>query len=591
MATNTKNRTELKQFFVKNAIPTQGNFADLIDAQLNQAEDGVFKLPDQPLGVVAVVGEQRRALQLYGAYPAPNPDWLISLNPKRVAPAVGNQAGFGIADGTGTTRLLLDTAGNLTVTGSITATNDLNYGGMQSKLDVREQSLGVAATLRVSDFRIGHSQRRGGPGRALVDNASALVLNFANDWQRTEIQSPLTVSGAVDVNVPGAVSAAWGRFSVTTTNLFGDGANQYVTIGAGGAGGIMFSNPHVVWNASESRASIRFGRSGGASNGAYWDVGTRANNAFSFAYNNSTDHKLYLAGDGSVCIGTTTPAAKLTVQGGGSFAGGVSISTGGLSVNGGMSVSGGASMTGTVSINGPALITGFTNARGIAVNNMSNTGVGAGVWLWGPNDSGHVIYSVNAATGGKSPANNDAVAGFHNSSHRMRFRTASGQGFLFENNAETALVDIASDTGNIWTRGAMYVGGSDIYFTQTNHSHTGIGNASGYAAIENSANHGALMILGRNQGTPQNTNRIVKLWDYLEVNGTLRVTGPTLQIGDWTLESAGSHLYIKRYGNTVARFSVAYDRFNVFRDVNGTGPYFYYNSAGSYSSGGNAPPP
>ena len=99
MATNTKTRTELKQFFVKNAIPTQGNFADLIDGQLNQSDDGVFKLPDQPLGVVAVAGEQRRALPLYSAYPAPNPDWLISLNPKRIVGfGSGNVAGFGVAD-------------------------------------------------------------------------------------------------------------------------------------------------------------------------------------------------------------------------------------------------------------------------------------------------------------------------------------------------------------------------------------------------------------------------------------------------------------------------------------------------------------
>ena len=40
-----KNRTDLKSYFVKNAIPTEGNFADLIDSQLNQTQDGVFK-PD-----------------------------------------------------------------------------------------------------------------------------------------------------------------------------------------------------------------------------------------------------------------------------------------------------------------------------------------------------------------------------------------------------------------------------------------------------------------------------------------------------------------------------------------------------------------
>lgn len=525
MATNTKTRTELKQFFVKNAIPTQGNFADLIDAQLNQAEDGVFKQPDQPLGVVAVVGEQRRALQLYSAYPAANPDWLISLNPKRVAPGVGNTPGFGVADGTGTTRLLLDPAGNLTVSGSVNAGTDLNYGGLLGKLDVREQTLATVAAVRVADFRIGHTQRRGSPGRALVDNATSLVLNAGADWARTEIQSPLTVSGAVEVNVPGTPSG-WGRFAVTTTTLWGDSATQYMTIGAGGATGIMFSNPYVAWYAGEARASIRYGRSGGVPNGSFWDVGTRANNAFSFAYNGGSDHKLFIGGDGSVCIGTTTPAATFTVQGSGSFSSGVSINSGGLAVNGGgLSVTGSSSMGGSLAVNGPMLITGFTNARGIAVNAANQTGVGMGVWLWNANDSAHVIYSAMPGPLGKSPANANAAMGVHNNSHRMRFRTASGQGFLFENSSELAVVDIASDTGNVWAR------------------------------------------------------------------GDLTVAGGSLRIGDWTLESAGNHLYIKRGNATVARFSIANDRFNVFRDVNGTGPYFYYNQLGGFASGGNSPPP
>jgi hypothetical protein len=179
---------------------------------------------------------------------------------------------------------------------------------------------------------------------------------------------------------------------------------------------------------------------------------------------------------------------------------------------------------------------------------------------------------------GKSPAGNNAAAGFHNSSHRMRFRTASGQGFLFENNAETALFDIASDTGNVWSKGSMYVGGSDIYFTQTDHSHTGIGNTMGYAAIENATNYGALMILGRQT----NAGRIVKLWDYLEVNGNMRVTGSTLQLGEWTIEASGAYIFFKRGGSTVARISTDWDRLLVFRNLNNAPPYFYFNQNGSY---------
>ncbi len=44
----TKSRQELRSRFVRNAIPTEMDFADLINAGLNQADDGLLKLPDQP---------------------------------------------------------------------------------------------------------------------------------------------------------------------------------------------------------------------------------------------------------------------------------------------------------------------------------------------------------------------------------------------------------------------------------------------------------------------------------------------------------------------------------------------------------------
>src|SRR5204862_6232715 len=60
-------------------------------------------------------------------------------------------------------------------------------------------------------------------------------------------------------------------------------------------------------------------------------------------------------------------------------------------------------------------------------------------------------------------------------------------------NSERAVIDT---TGHFTiTHGSLTVGGSDIYFTETTHTHTGIGNAVGNAAIENAANYGALMIL------------------------------------------------------------------------------------------------
>src|SRR5215217_5442745 len=76
--------------------------------------------------------------------------------------------------------------------------------------------------------------------------------------------------------------------------------------------------------------------------------------------------------------------------------------------------------------------------------------------------------------------------------------------------------------GKLDVNGDIRAGNSDIYFTRTNHNHTGIGNTAGYAAIENAANYGALMILGR-AGTSR--GRYVRLWDYLQVNGGMDVTG------------------------------------------------------------------
>lgn len=94
--------------------------------------------------------------------------------------------------------------------------------------------------------------------------------------------------------------------------MWGDSGNQYVTIGTG-ASGIMLYNPHVVWNATNAGAAIRYGRAGGVSGGYYWDVGTRSDNSFSFSLNGSSDHKMTIASSGNVGIGTLAGTGNRTV--------------------------------------------------------------------------------------------------------------------------------------------------------------------------------------------------------------------------------------------------------------------------------------
>ena len=117
----------------------------------------------------------------------------------------------------------------------------------------------------------------------------------------------LTVQGTTVLRTGGA--GGWDRLVVTTTKEWGDGEAQYVTLGAGGAAGIMLSCPHVTWR--DGRASIRYGRAGGTANNTYWDTGVRADGSFSFypIDNNpvNTQELLRIDRGGFVTVGWRAP--------------------------------------------------------------------------------------------------------------------------------------------------------------------------------------------------------------------------------------------------------------------------------------------
>jgi len=145
----TKNRTDLKSYFVKNAIPTEGNFADLIDSQLNQAQDGVFKLEGEPLSVVAASGDQKRVLRLYANYPSANPDWLIALNPLQDGSnASSAKSGLGITDGAGTARLFVQAGTGRVGIGTNTPQSPLEVVG-----EVRANGVRGRNDLALNDYR------------------------------------------------------------------------------------------------------------------------------------------------------------------------------------------------------------------------------------------------------------------------------------------------------------------------------------------------------------------------------------------------------------------------------------------------------
>ena len=113
MDVKTRNRADLKAFFVKNSIPTQSNFADLIDGMLNQKDDGLAKSQNVPLSIEAagagVADSEKKAMAFYQSFADPNPAWTLSLNP-RADPQDPKTAklGLAISDGEGMNRLFID---------------------------------------------------------------------------------------------------------------------------------------------------------------------------------------------------------------------------------------------------------------------------------------------------------------------------------------------------------------------------------------------------------------------------------------------------------------------------------------------------
>ncbi|XXT24937.1 hypothetical protein WME94_25725 [Sorangium sp. So ce429] len=104
MEINKKSRAELKAYFVKNALPTEGNFRDLIDAGLNQKDDGLAKSADQPVQIAASTAGDKPAIHLYESFATDTkPAWVLGLQ-------AGGKKGLGVGDGDGKNRLFIDAA-------------------------------------------------------------------------------------------------------------------------------------------------------------------------------------------------------------------------------------------------------------------------------------------------------------------------------------------------------------------------------------------------------------------------------------------------------------------------------------------------
>lgn len=124
MEINKKTRAELKNYFKKNAIPTEGNFGDFIDAGVNQKDDGLLKPAGEPLSLEASIAGTRTAIRFYETFTgSTNPSWVVSLREP-----VSQQSAFVLSDALGTTRFWIGQSGVVTAPGAVTAGGALTAG-------------------------------------------------------------------------------------------------------------------------------------------------------------------------------------------------------------------------------------------------------------------------------------------------------------------------------------------------------------------------------------------------------------------------------------------------------------------------------
>ena len=243
-------------------------------------------------------------------------------------------------------------------------------------------NINSSGTITASNYSGTHSGTSSGTNTGDQTNISGTASNITAYTINQSVgtgNSP-TFAG-LTVNTSG--TGTWGPFVVTSTSLWGDGATQYVTIGAGGAAGIMIYNPHIVWDSAQSYAAAKYGRSGGISSGAYYVAGTGASDNF------------FITKNGTVA----SPQLNINSSGNATFSGTLSASNlSGTNTGDQTNISGNAS-TATTATN----LTNFTAAYSSAPLNADSPStldaigyVNAGTALFGQTDGG--LYSSAYST-------------------------------------------------------------------------------------------------------------------------------------------------------------------------------------------------
>jgi hypothetical protein len=381
---STKNRQALKPRFVRNAIPAEVDFADLINASLIQADDGIFKLPDEPLSVVGKTNTPP-VLRFYEDASATGWAWQIQLS-------ADSKAGLALASGNNQTRLFLDAStGNVGI-GTTSPTAKLQVVGSLAVTGATSiAALATTGTISMSTdaFYLDSSTKNIGIGTITptvkLQVAGAASVDSLTVTGPTSLAA-LTASGATNL----AALTASGNIVMSTDGFFLNSTSKNIGIGTAAPGAKL----HIL-EATGSAASANAGSllidhadSGGASSivfrskgnagsdHAYLEYKERnpdiANNVESglltLGIQNDADDHIALIPSGNVGIGTKVPTSKLHVAGTLGVTGATNLAA--LTVTGSTNL---AALTATGTTNLAALsATGATNLAALTATGATN---------------------------------------------------------------------------------------------------------------------------------------------------------------------------------------------------------------------------
>lgn len=228
-----KSRAELKARFQTNKIPTQDDFANVIESAINLADDGVRKSSGDPLSV-KVEGATQEMLAFYENFESwPIPLWKINRKP-------GTNPGFNIATGDGTSRLFIDEktgAINIGGTKPIRAaepgmlqlgddTVANNNGQLLLARQVDENrnhayKIGVTDDCHLSIYDLGHVGNRAYTERLTIEHGGRISVKKGLEVNELlQANGDAVVTGKLDVTGPFETKGNASMSSATVTHRF-----------------------------------------------------------------------------------------------------------------------------------------------------------------------------------------------------------------------------------------------------------------------------------------------------------------------------------------------------------------------------------